>query len=713
MAFRIVTAQQDVIAFIGDVQAAADSEREALGFIPAVAYGQAVGKGEIILVVEDHPQATRYAGHIWVSGTYPHARVVQLCVGAEYRGRRLSTRLLRAAIQAAEDLGYISIKANVADDLIAANRVYEHHGFDHAKTKPGGKVRKRQIHVRVKELATPTLFNYRPNRSVVMADIGGGPEEQPLYLLDLNVFFDATRKRKATPAAGRIVAAAFNNGVRLAVTTEFVKELERTAISKDDPVLSFAKQLPAVSGPPRQQIDALATRLAGIVFPEQNRDASLSRNDEADLRHLAEGILVGAAGFVTGEKAIVRAQAALREQFRLTVWSTEEFAALVSPAFAEVHGTVHADHDLSFQEEAFSSEAQLFLKANGASDEIVGAFSRRDAADKRFTYVAARESDVLVAFSAFRAAANPVEQARLLVVANQRHPAMPTATDYLIEYAVRAAAATRPSRIEMIDLPDQVATRRAAIANGFLAPRRGVSGFLQKVSLGTVMTPSSWRSVRGRIETGVGLALPALCPVFDNDEQGISIALDGKEDSIPLIDLETMMSPGLFLLPDRPVAIVPIQRVWAEDLIGGSQLSLLAKPEAAFRSRRVYFASAVNQRNLVRGRPIIMYESSKNGGRGAAIAIARVAKAEVIVKANAPEALLRAAVVRGAQLDKLTKGTTVLAVWFDNIMRFGEPVSFKRLRAMGVDDKTNLVRSHLVKFDTAAKIIDAGHPHAR
>jgi predicted transcriptional regulator len=48
-----------------------------------------------------------------------------------------------------------------------------------------------------------------------MAELGGPPEDQPLYLLDLNVFFDATRKRKATPAAEKIVAAAFNNSVRL------------------------------------------------------------------------------------------------------------------------------------------------------------------------------------------------------------------------------------------------------------------------------------------------------------------------------------------------------------------------------------------------------------------------------------------------------------------------------------------------------------------
>ncbi|GAA0381513.1 hypothetical protein GCM10009093_05620 [Brevundimonas terrae] len=139
----------------------------------------------------------------------------------------------------------------------------------------------------------------------------------------------------------------------------------------------------------------------------------------------------------------------------------------------------------------------------------------------------------------------------------------------------------------------------------------------------------------------------------------------------------------------------------------------MPKPEAAFRSRRVYFASVKNQHNLVRGRPIIIYESSKGGGSGAAIAVARVSKAEVVPKHLAPEALLRAAVVRGAQLDKLVKGTTVLAVWFDNIMRFENPVSFNRMEAFGMDDKTKLVKSHMLEFETAVQILEAGRPNAR
>lgn len=712
MPFVIVTKPASILALVDKIRAAADTDKVALGFLPASAYEQAAHKGELTVALADDALGPTYAGHIWVSGTFPHARVVQLFVAPPFRGQKLSTRLLRAAIQSAEALGFHSIFANVAADL-PANQVYEHHGFLVARTKPGGQSRNRQIHVRVRELSTPTLLNYRPTSSVAGVDTSIASGTPPLYLLDLNVFFDATRKRRSTPAAEKILAAALNNGVRLAVTTEFVRELQRTTISKDDPVLSFAKQLPAVAGPSQPEINSLAGRLAAIVFPDQSRDDQLSVTDQSDLKHLAGAILAGAAGFVTGEQAIVRAHAALLEQYRLSVWSTEDFATFVTPAFSELPAAGHAEHDLSFTEEALSDEAVTFLRAHGVSDGTLGGFRRLDAADNRFRYVAAREAHSLVAFACYRAAIGPTDPSSLLLVVDPRHPAAPTALDFLVEHAVRASSLSRPSRVEMVHVDGQSIARMNAVANGFLAASTSIRAALRKITVGTAVTPTNWANLRDRIQKGAGLLLPAECPTFQDDEQEIAVTLDGRAAAVSLASLESMIAPGLFLLKDRPVAVVPIRRTWAEDLIGGAQLSLWPKPEAAFRSRRVYFASVLNQRNLIKGRPIILYESGKQGGRGAAIAVARVSAAEAVSKSHAPDTLLRAAVVRGAALNDLVSGTTVLAVWFDNIMRFENPVSFRRMEALGMADPTKLVKSHMLKFETAVKILEAGRPNAR
>ena len=713
MAFRVETKPAVIQGLVADIRAAADTDKDALGFLPASAYDQAARKGELTVALQDGPNGPTYAGHIWVSGLFPHARVVQLFVASGFRGQKLSTRLLRAAIQSAEASGFLTIFAKVAADL-AANHVYEHHGFVVVRTKAGGQARNRQIHIRSRELSTPTLFNYRPTAVVAIDDGGATQSGQQLYLIDLNVFFDATRQRRFTPAAEKILASALNSGVRLAVTNEFVKELQRTTIGKDDPVLSFAKQLPTVAGPSQPEVESLATRLAPTVFPDKSRDDTLSTNDHSDLRHLAEAILVGAAGFVTGENGVLRAHAALREQHGLNVWSTEDFAIFLTPVLADLPVAGHAEHDLAFTEEkSLSPDAVTFLKTHGAADSVIGTFRRLDAADKRFRYLAAREAQELIAFAACRAAPGPADAVGLLLVADPRHPATPTALDFLVEHAVRAASLSRPSRVEMAHVDGQSVARMTAIANGFLAARSGADAPLRKIAVGTAVTPVNWTVLRDRIQKGAGLTMPADCPDFRDDEQEITITLDGRAATLPLVSLESMAAPGLFLLKNRPVAVVPIRRAWAEDLVGGPQLSFLPKPEAAFRSRRVYFASVRNQHILVKGRPIILYESGKDGGRGAAIAIARVASAEAVPKAHAPDALLRAAVVRGGDLQDLVKGTTVLAVWFDNIMRFEHPVSFQRMKELGLADPTNLVRSHMLKFETAVKILDAGRPDAR
>ncbi len=713
MAFRIETKPDVIQSFVSDIRAAADTDKEALGFLPASAYDQAARKGELTVAVQDGLHGPTYAGHIWVSGQFPHARVVQLFVAQAFRRQKLSTRLLRAAIQSAEASGFQTIFAKVAAEL-PANQIYEHHGFVVVRTKAGGQARSRQIHIRSRELATPTLFNYRPTPELPV-DVGGASRSgQPLYLIDLNVFFDATRQRRFTPAAERILASALNSGVRLAVTNEFVQELQRTAIGKGDPVLSFAKQLPTVSGPSPQEIESLATRLAPTVFPDQSRDQTLSTNDHSDLRHLAEAILAGAAGFVTGENGVLRARAALRGQHGLDVWSTEDFAIFLTPVLAELPVAGRAEHDLAFTEEkSLSVEAVSFLKTHGAADSVIGAFSPLDAADKRFRYLAAREGQTLIAFAACREALGPGDAVGLLLVADPRHPATPTALDFLVEHTVRAASLSRPSRVEMAHVDGQSVARITAIENGFLAARSGSEAPLRKIAFGTAVTPVNWTVLRDRIQKGTGLTLPANCPNFRDDEQEIAVTLDGRTANVALASLESMVAPGLLLVKDRPVAVVPIRRAWAEDLVGGSQLSFLPKPEASFRSRRVYFASVRNQHILVKGRPIIIYESGRNGGRGAAIAVARVASAEAVPKALAPDSLVRAAVVRGGDLQDLVKGTTVLAVWFDNIMRFENPVPFRRMKALGLADPTNLIKSHMLSFQTAVKILDAGCPNAR
>src|ERR1700680_4068408 len=75
----------EVPGMVQSVQANADSNRDALGFLPAQAYEQAARQGTLFVAVNRRGQECQYAGHILFGASYPHARIFQVYVAAEHR----------------------------------------------------------------------------------------------------------------------------------------------------------------------------------------------------------------------------------------------------------------------------------------------------------------------------------------------------------------------------------------------------------------------------------------------------------------------------------------------------------------------------------------------------------------------------------------------------------------------------------------------------
>ena len=53
MAFRVETKPAVIQGFVADIRAAADTDREALGFLPASAYDQAARRSELTVALTD------------------------------------------------------------------------------------------------------------------------------------------------------------------------------------------------------------------------------------------------------------------------------------------------------------------------------------------------------------------------------------------------------------------------------------------------------------------------------------------------------------------------------------------------------------------------------------------------------------------------------------------------------------------------------------
>ena len=303
--FAILIESGQAAPYLEAIKRVADAERDTLGFLPDRVYRDALFAGKLFVAIARDSGTDQYAGHLLFGGTYPFLRIFQVLVAPRFRRRRLASLLVQTLLKQAEEHGYLSIKARVAEDLSEANAFWEHEGFELIKRKSGGKSRGRTINIRARALETPTLFGTLPADAEPQCLLLSFPlsTPRPLYVIDLNVFLDLVKHRALNAETQRLIAAAWNRSIDVSVTEEFVVELRRaTPASGADPVLDLALALPRLPHVPEALLQSLISELGTIVFPAKASTGHLSRNDCSDLIHLATAIHHGAVGFVTGER---------------------------------------------------------------------------------------------------------------------------------------------------------------------------------------------------------------------------------------------------------------------------------------------------------------------------------------------------------------------------------------------------------------------------
>jgi hypothetical protein len=213
------------------------------------------------------------------------------------------------------------------------------------------------------------------------------------------------------------------------------------------------------------------------------------------------------------------------------------------------------------------------------------------------------------------------------------------------------------------------------------------------------------------LKTRTGICVPPEAPAYAGPEQPIAIETERATFDMPLIELETLLSPAMFLLSGRDGVIVPIRREFAEFLFGPSrQIPLLAGPQAALLRERTYFCSMRAERSIRVGMPIVFYESGKAGGLGAATVIARVIRTERVWKDNIADDLHRRGVLTPHTMSRMGSKPYLLATTFDNITVFGRAVSLTRLRRLGCVSGANLVTATPVSAGQVEAICEEGRP---
>jgi Acetyltransferases len=694
---------------LSEIIALSNAEREALGFLPNLAYEDAIAQKRLfaMLAEEEGGGPKTVVGYLLHGGVFPHARVQQVCTKPAWRRHKVASALIDALICDLERAGFLTVKAKVASDLAHAQAFYGRHGFEAASLKAGGSTRGRTIVVRVRNLSTPHLFSAAP----VAIDFGLPKRfgtEASFYTFDLNVLFDLVKNRQRHESACALFGAALDHRIRLGVASEFINELRRTSAGQqNDPVLQMALQLPRLPPPINaQDLERLSSEIHEIVFTSRGRSGADSVQARSDARHLAHSALSGVAGFITSDSALLEARDELLTKIGVDVAGLDELLTLL-PDTADHHSPTERQGEGFECRMPTVDEAASYLKGSGAPASVVeeacGVSTGRTACWRSGVW----EKSNLVAIACLASPISTAGESRLLINVDAGHLDRELYVEHLLDAAIRQACLSNPAAIRLLNVQGQPTVTALAIARGFVAT--GTGRDLVKVAFGQPITRESWEAIRQSTRRKTGLRLPALWPDFQAGSRRITVT-NGSGKSLDLSPerFEDMFGPTLYLWPGREAVIAPIQRAYADELLGTSvqaRLPFIKNRDASFLSWRAY-VNTPRARSVMRpGLPILFYESGKSGGRSAVVAAGRIVDSFLVPKETASEDTARRAVVD--DLSEFSAMDEVLMTTFDSLIAFPMPVRFATLKEFGAIGASNLISATALSHENLVRIFEA------
>lgn len=529
----------------------------------------------------------------------------------------------------------------------------------------------------------------------------------------MNVLFDFQPRRPRRNDVLGLVQAERMNLCRLAISDEIRKELKKTAkIERNtDPMEAVIDSFPCVPVDPVGAADEIVGELAKIVFPHVIVNRPLNSNEKSDLRHIAAVINNDLAGLVTSDLAILEAAAAIEAKFGAQVLSPASFMAgsdqfggdrVFEPLASGSIRLTHVSHaEESKVRDFLSGEIGISGSAialNWMSVENVKRVTERYAVwdgDDCVAYVTwpnwSAGGDVTVRMAVDESRVIAIEAARIAIM-----------------YMIGKLCVGNPKRL-VLDLPkNQSILRDIAIGVGF----SGDGGFLAKTSIGSVVTEDGWSDVVASLAAVGGPKLPYQPPSFQSSNQQVMIYRpDGHRIHLGLDRLETLLSPVVFCLSNRPAVITPIRRDFAESLLGHSpQGSLLPEVSASLFAKRIYISGNPGAYRYFRpGSVIFFYESGANRGKKQLVALARV-RESYLKNCDAIDVEdLERSVLEASQLQTTIGGSRMkTVVAFDNVLPIPRPIGLQSLVKLGCGESVQLQTTRPITGEQYRAIVELG-----
>ena len=714
MTETILDAPADVIGYVDQVRCRADANRDALGFLSATAYEEAAMKG--CLWVAATGAARKLRAYLFFGVRFPRLRVYQVYVCPEFRSSGTARTLIEKLKRYGEDHDYLTISARVASEL-PANRFWQGLGFSVIGRDPGGK-KGRTINRYSFALNVPSLFGQGQS-------VAGGTKQQlhvrPVletrsYVLDLNVLFDAVRDRDEGEAI-HILSMSFDSDMRLAVTAEFARELERHTRQSADPVLKLARALPTLPEPGHEVLNPLVEGLRRELFPTGPlKTGRRAANDASDLIHLASCIHHSVYGFITRDGRILQRAEELHEKYNLRVISPadlceplEDMSARQEPMTAIVG---QEEIEIAAFDESDRANVERFLAGAGTPPSDISACLAPGTSLFPTAIAVMRTGQRIVGIGSWAARRGTGRESDARLYVDEDSQCVDRVVDHLLEHSINRGSYGQLARLHLKIGPGQVKLREVAIKRGFCPPdfRSGfMSEALSKVSIKGVVTDSNWRPFRNSFREATRLQLPSELPRYE-ELVNTGVVLNA-ENAVPpltvsLFDFETLISPGGVICRGRAGAMVPVQERYARQLLSlaEDQRSFLAEREAVLRLERAYFLAAGRHRLLPRGTLVVFYASRK---RREAVAMARVTFSGTLTKRQAVVNLGRQGVLTEEEIEQRSNQRDEIGAFaFDNLVVFPNQILYEDLKTLGCIGGANLVSAQALPYDKLRLIVE-------
>lgn len=681
MDYEILKRFDQVSDYVGQVSCVADQNKGAFGFLSASVYEQMASKGQLWVAVN---KAKELKGYLMFGGIMPTLKVFQIYACDSVKGDGVGRLLIEALKDHAKKSHYHTISARVASDL-AANVFWEKVGFFVHRQVKGGRTTKRIINIRGYSLADNDLFGCVTNEDVGI--IPSGPMlDRPIYALDLNLLLDVFKARQGYKKVIKIMQIGFQGGFSICRTPEFKRELERQSINfKDDPVLRLAEVFPEVRG--KGDISSIAESLRGIVFPCRVLSRKSAQNDESDLLHLAHCISAGVGGFITREKALLRACDNIRDKYRVSILSPDELI-LDEGDMLDISSPLNTD--FSFEASLPTPEIREFLEEFSAPRGIVEKIFTSSPVKGDVAVYEARLDGSLFGVNFFQKPIKSTGSALACLYIDEGFPKAMAAIDHFLEKALRYKSGFS-YRLDLYIGKGQDLTEETLRRKGFFKS----DDHFVKIICNLFIDNKNWGRFARDIKSIFGFSIPQKLPTKKELlHTGVCFTDSGsKVETLSWFDFETMISPRFILNSDRDCILVPIRENYANGLIGNvtNQLSLLSSHDKALLLEKAYFRSSRNAAMFNRGGVIAFYVSGKDSIQEI-IGFARITYSDIVNIDEATIKVDRQGVLSRNELTQLADSSGKLHVFtFDNFLEFDNRVTFGRAKQLGLISNANLV----------------------